>query len=277
MEVVEQPRSFSDRFCTARNIVISGLVLTIVLIIAFVAMPRHATGSLPTPSALRPSANPNLVPMLVLADVHLDLRYQAGQATEFCARDANQMTAYGAYGCDSPLSLLETALQYAQQIVPCSSSSSTVQTPSSTVSSSTSSSTSSSSMSSSSPCTRFAGIVLVGDLTVHNKNDSPIFDLELVFQAVNTSLLTIRKYFPAPMPLVVTIGNNDVCHTLCTFYQQYFFTCRFMAFKTLKLMTCLGKWKIGILDHDARLYDILCFVFSVPPSCHFSDETIWFI
>lgn len=193
--------SFFERLatlCTGRNIIISGAALAMLLVIILAAWPSRGKPSsvVPTPS---PANNPNLVPVLVLADIHLDLNYTTGQPTKYCRKSDNQGTQFwvnGTYGCDSPLSLLVSALENAQTIVPCQTSTST-------------SASASASASSTTPCTRYAAVVVVGDLTVHERTHVNI-SLDVVFAAVNTSLATIRRYFPSPMPLLITIGNNDV-------------------------------------------------------------------
>ncbi len=112
----------------------------------------------PTPFPMVPSNRTNLVPILVLSDVHLDLYYRAGAGSRFC-QSASVPTdappAYfsrlGAYGCDAPLALLESALRAMSTLLPCAPPANAA-------------------ASSASPlpfCTRAAAIVLVGDLSAH--------------------------------------------------------------------------------------------------------------
>jgi hypothetical protein len=156
------------------------------------------------PATVPPSNRTNLVPILVLSDVHLDLYYRAGAGSRFCQSASvpagappEYFSRLGAYGCDAPLALLESALRAMSTLLPCAPPASAA--------------------AASSPlpfCTRAAAIVLVGDLSAHaNWNLGPAdgaMTRNDTLANVNATLAAVRRYFPST-PLVVTLGNNDVC------------------------------------------------------------------
>ena len=126
------------------------IMLSVAAIIwAAVTLSREAPP--PSPGGLvPPSQRPDLIPVFVMSDIHVDLFYRAAVGSRFCQSNLVQpnappsyYTPLGAYGCDAPLALLESALGVMRSLLPCG-----VDQPPSA-------------------CTRAAAIIIVGDLVGH--------------------------------------------------------------------------------------------------------------
>jgi hypothetical protein len=158
----------------------AAVCLAIVIISAVVLSAAHAAPAGPLP----PSQRLDLTPVFVLADLHIDLVYQEVSGSPFCQPFATApYLPLGAYGCDAPLSLFDSALRVMKTLLPCSADSS---------------------------CSRAAAIVIAGDLVRHQNINAPQpLTKAGTLQTVNATLAALRHFFPTT-PLYLTLGNNDV-------------------------------------------------------------------
>ena len=168
--------------CTGVSVSIAVIAAVGFVLLSVLAAPAPVPVA---PPRMDPTRRMDWTPVLVLSDVHLDVRYVTNTGSPHCKTSSNGFAAHGTYHCDSPMALLQSALRQMQRVLPCTNATA--------------------------GCTRAAAILLPGDLFAHCEWQAPdpFCSLPDVLVAMDAVLAAVRTAFPWT-PIIVSPGNNDI-------------------------------------------------------------------